>query len=182
MFGGVSYVSSRRTWEIASCKMKRKSDLDFKLTKPELKPLSVVSVPHFPAVDINSCTAVEFAAENFDEYFIHFMELEFQKNWGKLWSSSCLRFLGLQWCWNSPAVRGVSLVDGTSKGFYMPRPKCKLWISMLFSLQLIAFVTPSGFLIFLHWPYQWKLNHLETVPDAKFTERLCLCNGLQFWE
>lgn len=38
--------------------------------------MSIVSVPHFPAVDINRGSAVDFGAENFDEYFIHFMELE----------------------------------------------------------------------------------------------------------
>lgn len=110
------------------------------------------------------------------------MELEFQKigeNFEVLpaWES---------WDYNDAEtvqqLEEFSLDDGASKGFCMPRPKCELQISMLFSLQLIAFVTPSGFPIFLHWPYQWKLNRLETVPDTEFTERPCLCNGLRFWE
>lgn len=72
-------VFSRKTCEITSCKMKRKSDLDFKLNKLELKTISIVSVPHFAAVDINSCSPLDFVTENFAEYFIHFIELEFEK-------------------------------------------------------------------------------------------------------
>lgn len=81
-----------------------------------------------------------------------------------LWSFSCMRILGIQWYWDSSGVRRVSLVDGVLKGFYMPWLKFKLQISLLFSLKLIASPTPSGFLTLLHWPYQGKLNNLETVP------------------
>lgn len=56
--------------------MKRKSDLDFKLTKLELKTVSTVSVPHFAAVDVSGCIPHDFGAEDFAEYFIHITELE----------------------------------------------------------------------------------------------------------
>lgn len=53
--------------------MKRKSDLNFSLTKLELKTVSTVSVPHFAAVDISGCSPHDFSAEEFAEYFIHFI-------------------------------------------------------------------------------------------------------------
>lgn len=59
--------------------MKRKSDLDFKLTKLELKTVATVSVPHFAAVGISGCSPHDFGAEDFAEYFIHFIELEVEK-------------------------------------------------------------------------------------------------------
>lgn len=59
--------------------MKRKSNLDFKLTKLELKTVSTVSGPHFAAVDISGCSLHDFGAEDFAEYFIHFVELKVEK-------------------------------------------------------------------------------------------------------
>lgn len=53
--------------------MKRKSDLNFRVTKLELKTGSTESVPHFAAVDISGCSPHDFSAEEFAEYFIHFI-------------------------------------------------------------------------------------------------------------
>lgn len=76
----------------------------------------------------------------------------------------------------------VGLLTGALKGFYVPQPQLRLQISLLFPLQLTASLTPSGFLTLLHWPYQRKLNNLETVPDTKFMERPRLCSGIGFTE
>lgn len=53
--------------------MKRKSDLNFRVTKLELKAVSTESVPHFAAVDISGCSPHDFSAEEFAECFIHFI-------------------------------------------------------------------------------------------------------------
>jgi len=60
--------------------MERKSDLDFKLTKFELKTVSIVSVPHFAAIDISGCSLHDLGAEDFAEYFIRFVEFEVEKS------------------------------------------------------------------------------------------------------